>query len=404
MKRTVALLVLSSLILASCRPTPTPKPSDPGSVAPAAPVVGQSVELQAIPGTAESAAKQMIALTDRNNPDMDPDLKALLGVFSGTSPTALNLRSLGSFGQGLAQGFGGKGKMTVQALTTIQYALPTGTFTYTRTGGRTYSAQPADGYVIINEADNARVEFNWKVGGAATVWVNNGHQYNYATNQYQQVQLEVPTNARGSLTAAGKTVAGLTFTMTPGDCLNSAGPTALALSAWAGRANNAPAKVDLNYAWTERDISLSGSALYSTKSQKASANLKLNVTGTTSDRCGTAFSFTPTRADLTGTLDIPSHRTELAVYLRDLGNLEFSEKAMTVADPFAKISGTVNGSLKFNGASVITASGPLADGTDMDLIPGDQVKVQYVKSGALIKTDMAGAMHDLGILFGAGLN
>ena len=205
----------------------------------------------------------------------------------------------------------------------------------------------------------------------------------------------MPTNATGSVTVSGKTVAGLKFNMTPGDCLNTAGPTALTLSGWAGRETNAPVKLDLTYAWTEKDVLLSGSAQYATTKQKVDASMKLNVTGTTRDRCGAAFTFTPTRADLTGTLDIPSHKTELNVYLRDLSNLEFSEKAMNASNALDRIGGTVNAAMSFNGKAVVTAFGPLADGNDLDLQPGDQVKFRYVKSGKLVEADFRTAEKDL---------
>ena len=102
-----------------------------------------------------------------------------------------------------------------------------------------------------------------------------------------------------------------------------------------------------------------------------------------------------TSADLTGTLDIPSHKTELNVYLRNLSNLEFSEKAMSAPNALDKIGGTVNAAFTFNGKAVVTAFGPLADGRDMDLQPGDQVKFRYVKSGKLIETDFRTAEKDL---------
>ncbi|MFT2721046.1 hypothetical protein ACMT4L_13705 [Deinococcus sp. A31D244] len=405
MKRSLALMTVGALLLASCDRTTTPTqptnpaPVDPAKTEPAAPVVGQSVEVQEVMGTAQSAAKKMAAMTDPNNPDLDPDLKALLGLFNvggaPVRPNSLDLSGAASFGKNFVQGLGGQGRVTTQSMTTVQQALATGTHTYTRDGGYQYSELPKDGYVEIDEQSGVRIEASWKVGGAATVWVNNGYAYDYNTGQVLPRQQEVPTNATGSVTVSGKTVAGLKFNMTPGDCLNTAGPTALTLSGWAGRETNAPAKLALAYAWTEKDVLLSGSAQYATTKEKVDASMKLNVTGTTSDRCGAAFTFTPTRADLTGTLDIPSHKTELNVYMRDLSNLEFSEKAMSAPNALDRIGGTVNAALSFNGKAVVTAFGPLADGTDMDLQPGDQVKFRYVKSGKLVETDFRTAEKDL---------
>lgn len=395
-------MTVGALLLASCDRTGR-TPTDPAQKEPAAPVVGQSVEVQEVMGTAQSAAKQMAAMTDPNNPDLDPDLKALLGLLGmGSAPiplsgglNGLDLSDAASFGKNFVQGLGGKGHVTTQAMTTVKQPLATGTRTYTRDGGYRYSELPRDGYVEIDEQSGVRLEASWKVGGAATVWVNDGYAYDYNTGQVVPRQQEVPTNATGSVTVSGKTVAGLKFNMTPGDCLNTAGPTALTLSGWAGRETNAPVKLDLAYAWTEKDVLLSGSAQYATTKEKVAASMKLNVTGTTSDRCGAAFTFTPTRADLTGTLDIPSHKTELNVYLRDLSNLEFSEKAMSAPNALDRIGGTVNAALNFNGKAVVTAFGPLADGNDLDLQPGDQVKFRYVKSGKLVETDFRTAEKDL---------
>lgn len=398
MKRSLALLTVGALLLASCDRT-TPTPTDPAQKEPAAPVVGQSLEVQDVAGTAQSAAKQMAAMTDPNNPDLDPDLKALLGLFNvggaPVRPNSLDLSGAASFGKSFVQGIGGKGRVTTQALTTVQEALPTGTRTINRDGTISETTTPTDGYVLVDARSDLRIEAKWKVGGAATVWVNNGYRYDYNTRQHLPRQQEVPTNATGSVTVSGKTVAGLKFNMTPGDCLNTAGPTALTLSGWAGRETNAPVKLDLTYAWTEKDVLLSGSAQYATTKEKVAASMKLNVTGTTRNRCGDAFAFTPTRADLTGTLDIPSHKTELNVYLRDLTNLEFSEKAMNASNALDRIGGTVNAAMSFNGKAVVTAFGPLADGNDLDLQPGDQVKFRYVKSGKLVDADFRTAEKDL---------
>jgi hypothetical protein len=290
---------------------------------------------------------------------------------------------VGSVGQQLAQSFGGQGRVVALGSTSKIY-LPTGTYTVTADGKTTYDAAPTDGYVRIDQKKNIRLAVNWKVRGAPTVWVNDG-----------SAQREVPTEATASLTQGGQATAALNFNMTPGDCLNNAGPTALNLNGYVGSAASPAAKLDLKYAWTEKNLSLSASALFAT----ASANMNLDVTGTTRNRCGDAFAFTPTRTDLTGKLSVPGFQAELAVYLRELSNLEISAKAMNAPNPYDRIGGTVNASLKLNGFPFMTAYGPLADGNDANMQPGDQVKVQYIKNGGVVTTDLAGAGQDLGAMF-----
>ncbi|MBZ9749986.1 hypothetical protein K7W42_03815 [Deinococcus sp. HMF7604] len=402
MKRTLAVLTVFSLLLAACRPQPVPTPIDPATVEPVAPVVGQALEVQQIPGTVESAAKQLNALLDPNNPDIDPDLKALLAVFGPGSAMPLDLKQPTQLGRSLVQNFAAhaRGQLQVQGVTTLKQTLPTGTTTVDRTGRSTYQSTPADGYVIIFEAQNLRVDVKWKVGGAATVFVPAGMAYNPSTGQWSPAEQELPTNASATLTRGTQAAAGATFTMTPGECLSALGPTALSFNAWAGRAVNSPAALKLNYAWTDANISLSGDALYTTTKQKASLSAKLDVRGTTVNRCTPAtFAFRPTRADLTASAEVPSHKLDLALYLRDLSNLEFSADALNAQNPLAKVGGTVNGRLSFNGRSLLTAFGPLADGADTNLQPGDQVKVKYVQDGKLVETDLPGALDGLGTLF-----
>lgn len=404
MKPTLALLTASALLLASCNgpqnePPVVKPPTDPATVAPAAPVPGQSVELQDVPGLAQAGVKQLTNIISPDNKDLDPDLKTLLALFGSKVPQYISPTGLGAFGQGFVQGLGKPGRVGGQALSAVKALLPTGTLTIDANGKSTTTATPVDGYVEIDQRNNTRVEANWKVGGAATVFINAGSRLDSQTGQVQQVQQEVPTNATASLSAAGKVVAALAFKMTPGGCLNNAGPTALSLNGWAGRETDAPAKVNLDYVWTEQKVSLSASALYRTTRQKVSAELKAEVMGTTTDRCGTNFAFTPTRADLSGTLDIPGYRTDLTLYLRDLSNLTINASTLKAQNPFAKIGGTINASLTFNSKPVMTAFGPLADGSDMNLQPGDQVAVQYVKDGKLVKTDIDGAIKDVQAVF-----
>lgn len=395
MKPSLALLIAGTLLLSACnRPESAPPPVtpvDPAATAPAAPVPGQALDLQKVPGTLQGGADQLAALTNPNNANIDPDLKVLIALLGNRISLPTQTGGLGA----LVQNFGGRGGIGAQGLDALQERLPTGTVTYAADGTHSRVSTPTDGYVEIDQRSKTRIEVNWKVGGAATVFVNSGYRYDAQTGQKRPVQQEVPTDATARLLADGKPVAALTFKMTPGDCLNSAGPTALTLNGWAGRDVDAPASVGLNYAWTDQAVSLSASALYRTAAQQVSAALELNVAGTTTNRCNDNFTFTPTRADLTGTLDIPGYRTDLAVYLRDLSNLKINAEAMRAHNPFAKIGGSVNAGLKFNGQPAMAAFGPLADGADMDLQPGDQVKVQYVKNGALVTTDLDGAVRDI---------
>lgn len=352
---------------------------------------GQSVDLQNVPATVKGAAAQLAALTNPNSANIDPDLKTLINLFGEKIHLRINASDISTF----AQGFDRQARVTTQGLDVVKELLPTGTRTYGADGTPTYVPTPTDGYVEIDQRSNTRIEANWKVAGAGTVFLNAGHRYDVQTGQLQELQQELPTNATASVTVAGKTVAALAFRMDPGDCLNTAGPIALTLSGWAGRATQPPVRMDLAYVWTDKNISFNASAVYHTTTQQVSAALKMDVTGSTTDRCGENYAFTPTRADMSGTLDIPGYRTDFNVYLRDLSNLTINSEAMQAQNPFLKIGGNVNASLNFNGAAVLTAVGPLADGSDMNLQPGDQVRFQYVKNGQLITTDLDGALRDI---------
>lgn len=400
MKRSLTLLALSSLLLASCDWNYR-TPEDPALQAPAAPVAGQALDMQKVPAQLESAGKQLNALLDPSNPDLDPDLKALLVLMGPGGAQPLNLQPT-ALGRQLAQRFAAQARGTVsaQAITTVQEKLPTGTVTYKANGEIQTDKAPANGYVLIDEKLNLRVDVQWKVSGAATTWLDAGIRYNPGTGQMVNVQQEVPTNASGTVSRSGKTVAGAAFAMTPGDCLNLLGPETLTFSAWAGRMVNPPAQVSVNYAWTAQNISLDARARYATTKQQAAASVKLDVRGATAGRCTpSTFAFTPTRADLNASAEVPSHKLDLTLALRDLSNLEFSQKALGVERPFEKVGGTVNAKVSFNGQNMLTAFGPLADGSDMNLQPGDQVQVKYVQQGQLVETDLPGALDKLGKLF-----
>ena len=200
----------------------------------------------------------------------------------------------------------------------------------------------------------------------------------------------------GTITRAGILAAQGDLTLAPGDCFFLVGPTALTFSGWAGKQSTPAAKTSLDYAWTDAGIKASASAEYKTKSLAAKMSADLDLRGTTMNRCNpNTFTFTPTRADLNTSLKIPDQTAEARLYLRDLSNLTFSADAMRAQNPLQSIKGSVNASVKYNGAAALSAFGPLADGGDLDLQPGDQVKVKYVKNGVLVEKNLPEALADL---------
>ncbi|ALW89877.1 hypothetical protein [Deinococcus actinosclerus] len=401
MKRTAVLLTVTTLLLAACTPTPTPVVEpDPATTVPAAPALGQSLDLKAAPATAEAAAQQFQTLTDPTNPDLDPDLKTLMGLFAPAGgPMSLSLDQPTKIGRQILDRVTGQAKLSSQsAVAARKYALPTGTTTFKADGTRTYSEAPTDGYVEIEERLGARIDVKWTVGGAATVWMDRGEDYDSQTGQMVPVQVELPTNASATISSKGAVRAGATFSMTPGGCLNTFGPEALTLSAWAGRQTNAPLSMTLDYGWGPQGLKLKAAAQHTTTRNAGSVSVDLSLNGTTAGRCTDTVTFTPTAATLKADLSLPGHKVASAVYLRDVKNVVISDAALKKANFFQNVSGTLNAALSYNDRNVLTASGSIADGTDLDLAPGDQVTVKYVRDGKLVGKTLPDALTDLGTL------
>lgn len=397
MKRTTALLTVTTLLLAACKPTPTP--TDPGATTPTAPVTGKSLDLQTAPATAYAAAQQFNTLTNPANPDLDPDLKTLMGLFMPESgPMNLSLDRPTQIGRQLLDRVTGRSKLSSQSVAGIREPLPTGTVTFKADGTVERSDQPADGAVMVNEDTGLRVEAKWRVNGAPTVWVDSGTRYDHVKNTWVPVQTEVPTNASGTISEKGTTRAGATFTMTPGNCLNTFGPEALKLSAWAGRQTNAPLSMNLDYSWGAQGLKLKASAQHTTTQSAGSVNVDLSLDGTTANRCTDTLTFTPSGATLLADLSLPSHKIASAVYLRDVRNIVISDAELRKQNFFQNVGGSLNAYVAYNGNNILTASGSIADGNDLDLVPGDQVAVKYVRDGKLVEKNLPVALKDLSIL------
>lgn len=398
MKRTAALLTVTTLLLAACKPTPTP--TGPDKTTPAAPVVGKSLDLQTAPATAYAAAKQFETMTNPANPDLDPDLKTLMGLFMPQSgPMSLSLDRPTQIGRQLLDRVTGRSKLSSQSVVVgIREALPTGTVTFKDDGTIEESEQPTDGAVMINEITGVRVEAKWRVNGAPTVWVDSGTRYDYMQNTWVPVQTEVPTNASGTISEKGTARAGATFTMTPGGCLNTFGPDALKLNAWAGRQTNAPLSMNLEYSWGAQGLKFKADAKHTTTKNTGSVNVDFSVDGVTANRCTDTLTFTPSGATLKADLSLPSHKVASAVYLRDVKNIVISDAELKKENFFRNVSGTLNASVAYNDSNILTASGSIADGNDMDFAPGDQVTVKYVRDGKLIEKKLPDALKDLSTL------
>ncbi|MHA0042904.1 hypothetical protein [Deinococcus sp. PEB2-63] len=398
MKRTAALLTVTTLLLAACKPTPTP--TGPDKTTPAAPVVGKSLDLQKAPETAAAAAQQFETMTNPANPDLDPDLKTLMGLFMPQGgPMSLSLDRPTQIGRQLLGRVTGRNKLSSQSVVVgIREALPTGTVTFKDNGTVERSEQPTDGAVMINEATGVRVEAKWRVNGAPTVWVDSGTRYDSMQNTWVPVQTEVPTNASGTITEKGTARAGATFSMTPGGCLNTFGPDALKLNAWAGRQTNAPLSMNLEYSWGAQGLKLKADARHTTTKNTGSVSVDFSLDGVTANRCTDTLTFTPSGATLTADLTLPSHKVASAVYLRDVKNIVISDAELKKENFFRNVSGTLNAALSYNDSNVLTASGSIADGNDMDFAPGDQVTVKYVRDGQLIEKKLPDALKDLSTL------
>lgn len=394
MKRSITAALILSTLLAACTPpdnTP-PKVQDPAATAPTAPVAGQAQEITQLPVQAQSAALTIDSMTTPG-PDMDPDLLALftsLGLVRA-QPLTMSISSPATLGKELARslGRGPVGLQSIQVEPIRRQPMQTGTTTVSPSGVYSYSAQPTDKLIMDDQLRGFYMEVDWYAGGAPSVWVEH-MEYGGI------VQTEVFTKATGLLKRAGTLAAQATVSMTPGDCLFTTGPTALKFDGWAGKQTAPAAKAALDYAWTDAGIKFSASATYKTRSRTADMSAALDIRGTTANRCDlNTFSFTPTRMDASATVSVPNQTAESKVYLRDLGNLTISASAMKAQNPFQAIQGNVNASLTYDGKVAVTAFGPLADGSDLNMQPGDQVQVKYVKNGVLVETDLPTALGEL---------
>ena len=370
------------------------KPNPDTLTAPTAPIVGKATELQSVPAVTDRMASTLESMLNPANPDLDPDLKVVFGALGGGELPRVTANPLG-LGRELAQGLARRNvrPLSIDVNPATQQALPTGTVTLHAAGTVTESKEPTTGYVMIDERAGTTLTVNWKVNGAGTVWVDHVQGSGpYATN----VRQEVPTHASATFSKGNRKLAAAQLRMTPGNCLNVAGPEALTLSGWAGREQDAPAALNLGYAWTNSGITLKASALYRTVNHTAQAEVNLDVRGTTANRCTpAALAFTPTRADLTASVKVPGDEVQASLRLRKLSNLVISDTELRAKTPFAQVKGDLSASVQHNGQPMLTAFGPLADGGDLNLLPGDQVVVRYVDQGKLVETSLPDALEKL---------
>ncbi|MDP9766349.1 hypothetical protein [Deinococcus enclensis] len=386
--------VATLTLLAACnppKPTEPTEPTDPATVAPAAPVAGQSLDLMKIGETAQTTQATVQAMTDPASADFDADLANILKLMSAAGPAAQSLlQPLDALSNPVLRtlGFSKPGTLSAQALTpatTYDQKLPTGTWTVTMSGGvktgTQTSLQPTDGYVVDDQVAGLKLTIEWKVSGAQTVWVERKDAY----NTHRQ---ELPTNMRVTVTGGSKTLASVALTMKPGACLSITGPEALTVNGWVGRETNPPLSMNLAYGWTDSAVTLKGSGQYLTKTRKATTDFDVTVDATTTGRCTPAnMSIVLKGLKATASAVLPGQRLDAAVYASNVKNLEFSNTALSVSNPFAQVSGQLSASLKYNTHSVLTAFGELANG-NANPLPGDQVKVQFVQNGQLVSTNL----------------
>ncbi|WP_157465255.1 hypothetical protein [Deinococcus apachensis] len=388
--RTGALLSLSALLLAACGPKTGIVTPDPDVLTePPALTVGKATEVQSVPAVLDRASRTMVSMLNPGSPDFDPDLKVLFQLLGASAVPNASANPLG-LGHDLTRMLTGQGTIrpldTSATPVTQQNSLPTGTYTLDAAGNVTSSPEPTTGYVMKNLAKGTTFVVNWREGGAATVWV----EYTQAGPYLVRIRQELPTHASATFSKGNTTLAAAELRLTPGECLGTAGPSALSLGAWAGREQNAPVALDLQYGWTDTGITLKAQASYHTRTYSAGAAVDLDVRGTTANRCTPAsLSFTPTRADFKASASVPDDAVEATLGLRKLNNLVISGAEVKTPSPFARITGDVSASVTHNGQPMLTVFGPLADGTDMDLLPGDAVTVRYVQNGKLVETNLA---------------
>lgn len=403
--KSVGLLLILTAALAACGPTSSVDGSTTAPpeafVAPAVPLVTADTDLgqaSVVAGRASLQAQQVLT-RGALPPELYDSLDALglLELLDGPaqSPvTGLSLNHLSPLTVGRSvlgrlghlPGFGAQGVIPVS-----DQLLPTGTVEL-GAGGKVVSASalPSDGLVVIDRVRGTTLTIGWKVGGAPTVLVNAGTVYD-AQGHRTVIRQELPTGARLSVTrtASGQGLAAASVSMTPGPCLASTGPEALKLDVWAGNTAQPELKASADYAWNAQGLSLKASVNLSTKKGKIGAATDLKLEGATQNRCDAAtFSFVPTRLDARASAEVPGDRLNATLLLRDVSNLEFSAAAMRVQNPFAKVQGKLSASADHNGQRFFSAFGPLADGPDLDLIPGDGVEVKYVQGGQVVTTNL----------------
>lgn len=378
MKRnTLVLLGFSAALLASCggsKDTPAPATQ---------PIVGKAQDMAQLPSLQLTASSTVQSMTSPGA-DQQPELTALLNLLKGTGFMGVQAVQPTQYGQALVNSLTHQGGLHAQALGDLP--LPTGTFTTKADGTPAYRPEPTTGLVIINEQEGTRLDVNWHVDGAPSAYI----MRNAINTQ------EVPTKAYGVATRGTAKIAEVTFGMTPGDCLQLRGPTALTLSGWGGQQANPAAQVNLNYAWTDAGITSSGSAKLQTKTRSASGSFSFNLSGTTANRCAPLqFAFTPSSMTASASTTLPDQQAEGSLNITDIGNVVLTADPTRLANPFKGVTGTLSASAKYNGQVALTAAGPIADGNDFDLLPGDQVKVQYVKNGVLVEKTLPEALKDL---------
>lgn len=398
--QSLAALLGLSLALSACNPdpivTPFPQPQPEVITQPAAPVVGQATEIQTLPAVTQQAANTFSEMLNPASADFDPDLAAVLeglgGVMMGqpVQMQPLKVQSPAQLGRQIGAMLTARSRSGLGTLTATTTLLPRGTWMVGAQGQLTQtSAQPADGYVLMSAGTATTLTAEWEVGGSKTVLIDDRGNLTGAA-----MQVEVPTNARVTLTRGAVKRAAAQMTMTPGACVSLIGPDALSLTAWAGREANPPAQLKFSHAWTATGVTTNTEATYLTRSRRATASLTSSISGSTANRCTPAtFAFTPSRADLSASVSVPGNTASADLKLRDLTNVVFSDTELRASNPFSKVTGTLSASAQHNGKAVLSAFGPLADGADADLLPGDQTNVQFVLRGKLIVTNLQAVLQ-----------
>jgi hypothetical protein len=420
--QSLAALLGLSLALSACNPdpivTPQPQPQPEVLTQPAAPVVGQATEIQTLPAVTQQAANTLSEMLNPASADFDPDLAAVLEGFGGGmgmmgqtgqiqtgqiqtgqmqtgqmqtgQMQSLKVQSPAQLGRQIGAMLTALSRSGLGNLTATTTLLPRGTWMVGAQGQLTQtSAQPTDGYVLMSAGAATTLTAEWEVGGSKTVLIDDSGNLTGAA-----MQVEVPTNARVTLTRGAVKRAAAQMTMTPGACVSLTGPDALTLTAWAGRESNPPAQLNFSHAWTATGVTTSAEATYLTRSRRATASLTSSISGSTANRCTPAtFAFTPTRADLSASVSVPGNTASADLKLRDLTNVVFSDTELKASTPFSKVTGTLSASAQHNGKAVLSAFGPLADGADADLLPGDQTNVQFVLRGKLIVTNLQAVLQ-----------